>query len=125
MQKVKDVMSSPITVCTRSTTVREAEDIMNVKRVGALPVVREDKGKIEIVGIVTLIDLTGFEDKDVSVLQAMSGGIHTISQEEDLKLAARRMKDKHIHHLVVLDTDARIIGMLSSFDFVRMVAAQK
>ena len=124
MKKVKDIMTSPVTACTPSTTIHDAEDLMTVKKVSALPVVERNGDDVTIKGILTLHDLTGFEDDEVSVLQAMTGGVEVIRAEASVQEAAQKMVDKKIHHLIVVNEDGEITGMLSSFDFVRMVAGQ-
>ena len=54
--KVKEVMSSPLTVITPEVTVEEAARIMKKVKIRRLPVINE---KGELVGIITEKDLIG------------------------------------------------------------------
>ena len=59
---VKDVMSSPVAVCTPQTTRDECRQVMRSRRIRHLPVVSEGK----LVGIASIGDVLEFTDAEQS-----------------------------------------------------------
>lgn len=50
-------------------------------------------------------------------------GLDTVSSEEPLRLAAEKMRDRHVSHLVVSDAhNGRPVGMLSTLDIAGILA---
>ena len=48
----------------------------------------------------------------------MTKALETVGDQEPLSLAARKMCQKHIHHMIVLDDDQKPAGILSSLDIL-------
>ena len=139
---VRDLMSTKLTTVAPTTTVGEALDLMFENKILALPVVEQGR----CVGIVTSTDLvvliratdkllrSDYPHYDdclwaVEVVQArldqdpvseiMSEVIMTTSPDTALHEIAANMMSELVHHVPVLDDDQKLIGFLSSFDFVR------
>lgn len=121
--KVKDIIVTPITSCSAKTDVGAARELMRFKRFSALPVVKIDNGKPKIIGIISYYDLAGVYDDNINVQQIMSTDVKAIHPEASIQEAAQLMVEKGIHHLVV--QDEHIQGIISSFDFVKIVAEQR
>ena len=119
--KVKDLIRRPVTTCSTSTNVGEARDLMAVKKFSALPVVELHDDKVTLKGIVSQQDLVGVYNDEINVQQVMTSNVTTVSSDKKVKKAARVMIKNKIHHLVVVDDD-EIKGIISSFDFVKIVA---
>jgi CBS domain-containing protein len=87
--------------------------------VGTLPVCGDDD---RLVGMVTDRDITvravanGRDPKTTLVNDAMSPGVVTCYEDQDIDEAARLMEDRQIRRVVVLDHDQRITGILSLGD---------
>lgn len=124
--QVKDFMSSPVIHCVGEQSVREIRALLKGKDIHAVPVVKYDKQlpdfKVTIRGIVTSSDLSQKLDEDLAVENIMSPFVHVVHQESSAQAAARMMLKHAAHHLVVMD-DGKIIGMVSSLDFVSLVAS--
>lgn len=58
---------------------------------------------------------------DHTVAEVMSRKLLTIAPEDDVRLAARRMRDADAHRLLVLD-GRRLVGVVSASDIVQAVA---
>lgn len=56
-----------------------------------------------------------------TVEEIMSGDVVTVTPSTPLPEAARLMLDHHIHRVLVVDGDD-LVGVMSAFDFVRLVA---
>ena len=104
-----------------SDTVRTALDKMFANHVSALPVV---DGNDYLIGIVSLNDLSPVADARGSeeVTAVMTEAPVTVGLDETLKESARLMMQHQVHHLPVISKEKRLVGVVSSTDFVRLAA---
>jgi CBS domain-containing protein len=118
---VAHVMTSKLIFASQDHTVERARELMASKHIHALPVVGEGQA---IKGIVTTADLARKLDDNTPVRKVMSGIVSMISATEPVSEAARLMREKKLHHLVVVD-GKKAIGIVSSFDLLRLVEEKK
>jgi CBS domain-containing protein len=59
---------------------------------------------------------------DVSVREVMTTQLVSVDRNTPLRNAARRMVEEHVHRVLVLDKSGHLYGILSAFDFARVVA---
>jgi len=100
-------------------SVTEAAGRMATERIGCLPIL--DKG--ELVGLVTTTDILAAEvrramtSKDgMTVSDVMTRAPITVHPDDGLLDAAGRMQTQHIRHLPVVNSDNKVVGMLSDRD---------
>lgn len=116
--RVSEAMHKNATWVPPTTPVSEIAKIMKNEDIGALPVGENDR----LIGMVTDRDITIralADGQDVSSLIArdvMSPGISYCRTEDALEDAVRLMEQKKIRRLPVIDTDKRMVGMLSIGD---------
>jgi len=102
--------------------VLEAIQLMADKRIGALPVLRDN----ELVGIVSERDyarkviLMGRSSSDTPVWQIMNSPVVTASPDDDVHRCMEVMTEKRIRHLPVVER-GRMIGIISIGDLVKAV----
>ena len=107
-------------------TVSEALSRMRRRYINSLIVKTNDHHMAY--GILTSRDVSDkivAQDKNPSqvlVKEIMTTPLITINQNASLKECAVLMKEKHIHHLPVINDEERIVGMISATDF--LVAAE-
>lgn len=114
--KVADLMSKRVIHAQPHHTVSHVQALMTRNQLHAVPIVNTAE---EPVGIVSSADLVGKKGES-PVSKVMTEGVYTIPQYNDIHQAARAMRNHRIHHLVVTHERA-IVGMLSSFDLLRLV----
>jgi CBS domain-containing protein len=116
--KIKEVMTRAVEVVRPDNTVQEAAAKMKSRDVGPIPVVDGDR----VVGIVTDRDIVvrsvadGRDSKTTRVQDVMTRDVASCGEEDDVKDAARTMKQRQIRRLVVLTADKRLAGILSLGD---------
>ena len=74
------------------------------------------------------VRLTSFaleEFAEVKVSQVMSREVVSVGPQTTLDEVARAMVGDNIHRVLVLDETQHLLGIISSFDFVRLFAARK
>jgi signal-transduction protein with cAMP-binding, CBS, and nucleotidyltransferase domain len=125
---VSEIMSSEDTVTVTSesgNTARDVAEVMVKKRISSVIVI--DK-KTKPIGIVTEKDLVRRVClKDISasrftVEEIMSAPLITIMAYDSVDTASRIMTRNRIKHLVVLEEDNRICGLLSVTDITKHLA---
>jgi CBS domain-containing protein len=125
---VSEIMSGEDTVTIISesgSTARDVAEIMVNKRISSVIVI--DK-KTKPIGIVTQKDLVRrvcLKDMSASrfpVEEIMSSPLITIMAYDSIDTASRIMTQNRIKHLVVLEEDNRICGLLSVTDITKHLA---
>ena len=115
--KIADVMAKRVITAQPHHTVEHARKLMQRNHIHAVPVVGSDG---EALGIVTTADLAGDLKNGASVSQVMSDGVYAVPAYNDVSVAARIMRKRKIHHVVVTH-EKQVVGMISSFDLLQLV----
>lgn len=124
--QVKDFMSTPVTTATVEDSVEEIRSLMKEKGIHAIPIISyaNDKLKVDITiqGIVTATDLNKDLDENTNLSDVMtSSNVQVVHIDSSAQAAAKMMLRYKLHHVVVM-ADGDIKGMISSMDFVKLVA---
>jgi len=122
-RKVKDIMTTPVITTTIDGNTGYIRELMERKQISAVPIVKLDKEKILLKGIVTTSDLRGITDEKMPIDLIMSKQVESVHKDTTLKEAAQKMLSKEMHHLVVMDQD-KVAGIISSMDFVEIAARE-
>jgi CBS domain-containing protein len=62
------------------------------------------------------------EFAEVRVSEVMSRELIWVDRNTSIKDVARRMLDERVHRVLVMDTKSNLYGIISAFDFVRIIA---
>lgn len=144
--KVSEIMTEPVLTITQDRSLEEVAHKMLDSKVGGLPVV-DDEGKI--VGMVTESDFSAKEHaipfsrnyapqlfgewmskegvdkayqaaRSIQVKEIMTTPAITISEDDTVAEAVRRMLEQKVHRLPVV-RDGVPIGIVSRHDLLKMV----
>lgn len=97
-------------------SVGHVKNIMKTNKIKLVPIVNPEN---ELKGIVSSADLLGVNDQK-PVSQVMVKDVVNIPAYSDISHAARAMRNRKIHHLVVTD-EQKVVGIISSFDLLKLV----
>jgi CBS domain-containing protein len=120
--KVRELMTKKVSSCRATDACSEAVKIMWECDCGAVPVVGDDD---RLVGIITDRDVcmaTWLRDslpRDIPVSAIMSRELCVCSPSDRIDSAEQLMRTRQIRRLPVVDTDQRLVGILSLADIVR------
>jgi CBS domain-containing protein len=115
--KINDLMARRVITAQRHHTVEHVRGMMTRNRVHAIPIVDSVGGAA---GIVTSADLVAAKGEGSPVSQVMSERVYTVPAYNDAHVAARIMRKHRIHHVVVTH-EKKVVGLISSFDLLRLV----
>lgn len=142
--KVKDVMTTDVATTDPDTLLKEAARELVRRRISGMPVVDSD---LQVLGVVSEADILAKEGSEprggggflqwlvdpgdpwitarfdaVTVGEAMSTPAQTITPDRPLAEAATIMLDEGVNRLPVVDTDGKLVGLVSRGDLVRAFA---
>lgn len=115
--KVADLMAEDVVKIQRHHTVEHAREMMRRNGVHALPVIDPDGS---LAGIVSSADLSAGLKAATPVSHVMTRNVYTIPPYNDVHHAARLMRNHRVHH-VVATYEQQVVGVLSSFDLLKLV----
>jgi CBS domain-containing protein len=127
---VADVMTIDPIVVADDAPLEEAARLLRANSVSGLPVVDHSGA---LMGVISQTDLIAIGDAPIGRLirtepsglrvgELMSSPAITVPMTGSLGEAARLMRDRRVHRLVVLDDDGHPVGVLSASDFVALFA---
>jgi CBS domain-containing protein len=120
MEQVRNVMTQNPTSCDPSRTAVEAAKVMASEDVGSVPVVKGGR----LVGIVTDRDLVvrvlaeGRDPNSTTVGEIASSDLETVSPDDDLNAALRKMASSKVRRLPVVEGD-QLVGIVAQADVAR------
>jgi CBS domain-containing protein len=115
--RIADLMAKRVITATPHTTVSHARGLMEKNRIHSIPIVGTEN---EPVGIVTSTDLAKRLKDDTPVSRIMSREVTLVPAYNDASVAARIMRKQKIHHVVVTH-EKQVVGLISSFDLLKLV----
>ncbi len=120
-QKAKDVMTKNPQVVTADASVQEAARLMKSEDTGVLPVV-ESQGARRVVGVITDRDIAlrvvAEGRSSATVRDAMSTGVRTARQDDDLKDVMKVMASEQVRRVPIVDDSGELVGIVSQADIV-------
>ncbi|UEM22737.1 CBS domain-containing protein [Skermanella mucosa] len=116
--KIRDIMTTEVELVHPDTLLRDAAQKMRDVDTGFLPVGEDDR----LVGTLTDRDITvravaeGHDPKVTRVREAMSDKLVYCMEDQDSSEAAELMAENDIRRLPVLNSDKRLVGVVSLGD---------
>jgi CBS domain-containing protein len=120
MEQVKNVMTKNPTSCDLSATVVEAAKVMASEDVGAVPVVKDGRlaGLVTDRDIVVRVLAEGRDPSSTTVGEIASSDLETLSPDDDLGTALRKMASSQVRRLPVVEGD-QLVGIVAQADVAR------
>lgn len=119
--KIADLMAKRVLTAAPHHTVGHLRGIMERNRIHAVPVIGTNE---EPLGIVTTADLARKVKDESPVSRIMTKDVTVVPAYNDAATAARIMRRRKIHHVVVTH-EKKVIGIISSFDLLKLVEGHR
>jgi CBS domain-containing protein len=140
--RVRDVMTTRVVAVAPSTPFRDVADLMLRHGIGAVPVIDDTGALVGLVSEADLVSKQAYGGRRRRVLggfpgvglqeargmarsrgrvarEMMSAPVETAMKDEPLRNVARRMVENRLRHLVVVDAERRMVGIVSRRDLLR------
>ncbi len=115
--KIHDLMTASVVTAQPHQSIEHVRGILEQNSISAVPVA---DGNGRPVGIVSATDLARNLKPGSPISQIMTDHVYTVPQYDDVSVAARVMRNRRIHRVVVTH-EQKIVGMLSAFDLLKLV----
>lgn len=115
--KIDDLMAKRVITVEPHHSVDHVRSIFSKNKIGAVPVVGPEG---EAVGMVTATDLVADLEGGSPIKKLMGEKVYTVPAYNDASVAARIMRKRKIHHVVVTH-EKKVVGIISSFDLLKLV----
>jgi CBS domain-containing protein len=115
--KVHEVMTASVVTTKPHASIGHVRGLMKRNKIGSIPVVDSDGHPV---GIVSSTDLIMELRSVAPVSTIMTEKVLTVPKYDEVSTAARVMRNHKIHHVVVTH-EKQVVGVLSSFDLLRLV----
>jgi signal-transduction protein with cAMP-binding, CBS, and nucleotidyltransferase domain len=128
MSSVSEIMSEKEIVTVVANTGKSAQDVAQMmvkKKVGSVIIIDKKSHPIGIIterDIVKRVCLKDVAASRIKLEEIMSAPLITIMSYDSIDIASQIMVKNNIKHLVVLEEDNRIVGLLSVTDINRRLA---
>ena len=119
--KIKDIMVERVITAQPHHSVDHVRGLMERNRIQAVPVVGPEE---EALGIVTATDLVTDLKGGTPISRIMTDRVYAVPAYNDVHIAARVMRNHHIHHVVVTH-EKKVVGIVSSFDLLKLVEGHR
>ena len=125
--KVNEIITHDPQVIRPETDLIEAAQKMKSRDIGMLPVCDGDR----LVGVITDRDITvrgvaqGCDPKTARVQEVMTPEVIYCFDDEDVKEAAKKMEEKQVRRLPVLNREKRLVGIVSLGDLAVRTGKEK
>ncbi len=126
--RVGEFCNREVVVIEEDKSITEAAVIMREYHVGDVIVVKRLEGKQAPMGILTDRDIAleivakGTDPERISVSDAMSFDLTTVSEDDDLMHAIEIMRDKGVRRVPVVDVDNRLVGIMTVDDVLDLLS---
>ncbi|MDZ4773323.1 MAG: CBS domain-containing protein [Planctomycetota bacterium] len=123
--KIADLMTRDVITCGPEDSADQAARLMWEHDCGVIPVVDAQRRPI---GMITDRDVCmagytmGRRLVDIRVGDVMTRNVQTCSPEEPVAAAEFAMRQRHVRRLPVIDSELRLVGLLSLNDLARVAA---
>jgi len=123
---VRDWMNKPVIVIDEQTLVNHALTLMRRRNIHSLVIDLTQGSKVEY-GIVTTTDIrdriveVGRDPGRTAVREIMTTPVYAASPNWSLQECSRRMHEKNIHHMPVVEDDGTLVGIISATDIFAAV----
>jgi CBS domain-containing protein len=119
--KIADLMSKRVISAQPHHSVDHVRGMMERNKIHAVPVVGPDD---ELVGMVSSVDLMADLKPASPINSIMTEQVYALPAYNDVSAAARMMRKHKIHHAVVTH-EKKVVGMISSFDLLKLVEGHR
>lgn len=127
---VGDLCNREVVIVERHESVREAARLMRTHHVGDVVVVEERQGRRFPVGILSDRDLVlevlaeDLAPEAVDIGDLMSADLLTAQEGDELLDTIKRMKERGVRRLPVVDEAGALVGILALEDLIDLIGEQ-
>lgn len=123
MLRVRDIMTKKEYTVEFEASADEAASGLTRRQIGAAPVRNKDGALVGMVTNRDLVDLAPRQwiKKEATVGDLMDPEVIAVYEDDAALVAVHELASRNLHTVVVINTDNKLVGILSSMDVVRAI----
>ncbi len=120
--KIREIMTTNVECVSPNTGIQELANTMKTLDVGFVPICENDR----LVGTVTDRDIVVrgcAGGQDITTCKAsdiMTKGVFWCFEDQDIKDVAKRMREKDVRRMLILNESKRLVGVVSIGDISKV-----
>ena len=118
LPQVGDVMTKEVICVPEGATVRQAKEIMRIKNISGMPVVKGDNVLVGIISIADIIRALEDGNLDAPVDKVMTRQVVSLKKDDTVGQALKYFRQYGFGRLPVLDDRGHVLGILTQTDIV-------
>lgn len=119
--EVKDLVRAQVVTAQPHHAVAHVRGLLERNETHAVPIVDAEGRPVGIVSVTDLV--AGVEDR-APVSSVMTEKVCSVPAHDDVGAAARVMRNRRIHRVVVTD-EQKVVGIPSAFDLLQLVEGHR
>lgn len=127
---LRDVMTRGVVTAPMDATVKQVATLLSKQGVSAVAIISPDGEAVGIISEMDILKVIGKKNwENMPAESIMSTCIETVKPTSTIAEAARIMRNKHIHRVLVFSergvgASQRPVGILSASDIIRVLAKE-
>ena len=124
---VEEIMRKEVLTVKEKTSIYDAVALMTMNDVGAVIVINTLGRPIGIFterDVLKRVVLGGMEVRHEMVASVYTKKLISVKPKDELRQAAKLMKEGHFRHLAVMGDDGKVVGILSARDLIDQYAGK-
>ncbi|MBM7558934.1 CBS domain-containing protein [Marinitoga litoralis] len=116
--KIGEIMTSPAIVVTPEISIKQVKDIMKIKKISGLPVVK--KG-LKLVGIISIEDIINVLEKgslNDNVYQWMSKKVISLNENDTLSKFMDYSQKYKYGRYPIINEENKVVGIITKYDVI-------
>ncbi|MDD5473144.1 MAG: CBS domain-containing protein [Candidatus Methanoperedens sp.] len=128
---LRDVMTRGVVTVPMDATVKQIVTMLSKQGLSAVAVISHEGGAMGVISDMDILKVIGKDDwENLPAESIMTSHMETVKPTSTLGEAAKIMREKHIHRLLIFSergvgASQRPIGILSASDIVREAAREE
>ncbi len=119
--KATEIMTKNVVTLTPDKKVSQAKEMMRIKKVSGIPIVREDKALIGIVSIEDIILALESGNIDEKIEKIMSTNVVFVEEWETLSEIVEKFNRFKFGRFPVVNNERKVIGIISKEDILHSI----
>lgn len=133
--KIRDIMATNVVCISHKASLKDAHELMQTRGVRHLPVISEEDGTLvgvlthkKMIGvIISMINKYGTnilarKERGQLIEDLMDSDFQKVTEDEPLKVVVEYFIDNKLGCLPVIDNQNKVLGIVTSSDFVKLCA---
>ncbi|SHF13763.1 Predicted transcriptional regulator, contains C-terminal CBS domains [Marinitoga hydrogenitolerans DSM 16785] len=116
--KIGEIMTSPVIVVTSETSIKQVKNIMKIKKISGLPVVK--KG-LKLIGIISIEDIIKVLEKgrlEEPVSKWMTTEVKSLNEENTLSDFIDFSQKYNFGRYPIVNNENKVVGIVTKYDVI-------